>query len=174
MKTLFTLVFAFFILLSCGTGTQQENAVSESSRLKLNKSQVSAAMKKYLETKFTNPVSAENDGLIRVQGDGALGIMQPYGIFIGKINEDESEDAMVTYVYEETGKPAVTRHVVFLNTDSLRAVTELESDFNILAISKKTIITKIRTDAKDTPMPCKLCSDTVKYILKGDELVEIQ
>ena len=48
-----------------------------------------------------------------------LAIFKQDRIFIGKLDNDETQDAVVTYGYQKTGSMAYDRHLILLNTDSL-------------------------------------------------------
>ncbi len=169
---IYSTFFLFLIMLSSCT-RNKENAVSSAKPpVKVTKAEVTRVLKNYFKQKFKNPIISENEGLVRIQGDMELGIFSEDKIFIGKLDNDETQDAVVTYGYQKTGSMAYDRHLILLNTDSLRVVNDFADVMKIEEIASKRVIAVKDTSPKELNAdPCPSCQFLVQLKLQGDSLV---
>jgi hypothetical protein len=173
MKTLIYSAFFLFIIMLSSCNGNKENAMSSAKPIvKVTKAEVTRVVKDYFKQKFKNPIISENEGLVRIQGDLELSIFRQDKIFIGKLDNDETLDAVVTYGYQKTGSMAYDRHLILLNTDSLRIVKDFPAVMKIQEIASKRVIAVIDTAPKQlNAAPCPSCQFLVQLKLQGDSLV---
>ena len=173
MKTVIYSTFFLFIVMLSSCNGKKENVMSTvKPPVKITKTQVTQAVISYFKQKFKNPIIGENEGLVRIQGDMEVCIFKQDKIFIGKLDNDETQDAVVTYGYQKTGSLAIDRHIILLNTDSLRVVSDFPAVMKIQEIASKRVIAVVDTTPKEvnTP-PCPSCQVLVQLKLEGDSLV---
>jgi len=168
MKTAFytSCIFYLVIFIAC-SGKNKSNQ----SHNKLTKDEVSGVVKEYLTNKLKNPIEGENEGLIRIQGDEEVCIFSRDKIFIGKLDNNESEDAIVTYGYQKTDEMATDRHIILLNDSVLHVVNDFQYAMTIQGISSRMIIALVDTGKKAmNTAPCALCRELREYKLNGDTI----
>jgi hypothetical protein len=173
MKTLiYSTCFLLIMMLSSCNG-KKDNAMSSAiPHAKITKAEVTQVVKNYFKQKFKNPIISENEGLVRIQGDLELGIFRQDKIFIGKLDSDETQDAVVTYGYQKTGSMAYDRHLIILNTDSLRVVNDFPAVMKIEEISSRRLVAVTDTTPKElNAAPCPSCQVLMQLKLVGDSLV---
>jgi hypothetical protein len=173
MKTVIYCTFFLFILMLGSCNGKKDTAGSDSKTpVKVTKAEVTRVVKNYFRQKFKDPIISENEGLVRIQGFMETGIFKQDRIFIGKLDNDETLDAVVTYGYQKTGSMAYDRHLVLLNTDSLRVVKDFPAVMKIMEISSGRVIAETDTTPKElNTKPCPSCIVVVKLKLQGDSLV---
>jgi hypothetical protein len=173
MKTLIYSCFFLFIILFNSCNGNRENATpSANSPVKVTKSEVTRVVKNYFKQKFKNPIISENEGLVRIQGDMELGIFREDKIFIGKLDNDETLDAIVTYGYQATGAMAFDRHIILVNKDSLRVINDFPAVMAIQEIASGKVIALEDTSPKELNVgPCASCQVLIHLRLTGDSLV---
>lgn len=173
MKTVIYSIFLLFVFLfsSC-KGNKENTASSAGSLVKITKTQVTGVVKNYIKQRFKNPIVSENEGLVRIQGDLELAIFDQNKIFIGKLDNDETPDAVVTYGYQKVGSMAYDRHLVILNSDSLRVVKDFQAVMKILEINSRRVIAEVDTTPIEiNAIPCPSCQAVIHLKLAGDSLV---
>jgi hypothetical protein len=173
MKTVINCAFFLSILLFISCNGKKEQAISSSvPNEKITKAEVTQVVINYLKNKFKDPIISENEGLTRIQGYMETAIFKQDRIFIGKLDSDETQDAIVTYGYQKTGSMAYDRHLIILNKDSLRVINDFPEVMKIEEISSgKVIATKDTTPKKLDTQPCPSCIVMIKLKLQGDSLV---
>jgi hypothetical protein len=173
MKTTIYSVFFLFLMMLSSCNGKKDNAMSSSKpHVKITKDEVTRVVKNYFKQKFKEPIISENEGLVRIQGDLEISIFKQDRIFIGKLDNDETEDAVVTYGYQKTGSMAYDRHLILLNTDSLRIVNDFPAVMKIQEIASKRVIAETDTSPKELNAgPCPSCVVLIKLKLQGDSLV---
>jgi hypothetical protein len=173
MKTLIYSTFILIIMIISSCNGKKDNSMSPAQPpAKITKDEVAQVVKNYFKQKFKEPIISENEGLVRIQGNMELAIFKLDKIFIGKLDNDETQDAVVTYGYQKTGSLAYDRHLILLNTDSLRIVNDFPAAMEIKEIASKRVIALVDTTPKklDTN-PCPSCQFLVQLKLQGDSLV---
>jgi len=173
MKTILIriLFFSILVLGSCN-GKKEKGTSSTQPSVKLTKAEVTRVVKNYFRQKFNDPIISENEGLVRIQGEMELVIFNQNKIFIGKLDKDETLDAIVTYGYEKTNDYAYDRHLILLNQDSLRIVNDFPAAMKIEEITARRVIALIDTSHYDLPhAPCASCQVLMQLRLEGDTLV---
>jgi hypothetical protein len=173
MKTvIYSTFFLVLILLSSCNGKKNNEMSSAKPHIKITKAEVTQVVKNYFKQKFKEPIISETESLVRIQGNMEISIFKQDRIFIGKLDNDETEDAVVTYGYQKTGSMAYDRHLILLNKDSLRVVTDFPAVMKILEISSRRVIAEIDTTPKVFNVsPCPSCLELIKLKLQGDSLV---
>ena len=173
MKTVvYSTLFLFVIMLISCNGNKENAMSSAKPPVKITKAEVTQAVKNYFIQKFKNPIISENEGLVIIQGDMEISIFKQDRIFIGKLDNDQTQDAVVTYGYQKTGSMAYDRHLILLNTDSLRVVNDFAAAMKIEEIASKRVIALADTTPKEVNIaPCPSCQVLIQLKLVGDSLV---
>jgi hypothetical protein len=173
MKTvIYSTLFLFIMMLGSCSGKKGNATTSAESHAAITKAEVTRVVINYFKQKFKEPIISENEGLVRIQGDMEISIFIQDKIFIGKLDNDETQDAVVTYGYQKTGSMAYDRHLILLNTDSLRVVKDFPAVIKIQGIANKKVFAEVDTTPKEvnTP-PCPVCQVLIQLKLEGDSLV---
>jgi hypothetical protein len=175
MKTdIFKVAIMVVLTLSSCNG-KWPNSLSRKNHGKITKAQVTRVVEDYFMHKFKNPVKGENEGLVRIQGDQEICLFKQDKIFIGKLDEDDTDDAIVTVGYQKTGSQAYDRHLILTNRDSLKVVRDFALPIDIQLISKRTVITTMDTSPREMNAgKCPSCRFLVDFKLQGDSLVRIR
>jgi hypothetical protein len=176
MKTFRYGIFLLMIMLpgSC-IGKRDHAGSSVKPHANITKAEVARVVKNYFKQKFRDPVISENEGLVRVQGFMEMGIFSEDKIFIGKLDNDETQDAVVTYGYQKTGSMALDRHLILLNTDSLRVVKDFPRAMTIQEIASRRVIAVADTSPRElNAQPCPSCRMLIEFRLAGDSLVRVK
>ena len=173
MKTvIYSTSFLIFMILSSCNGKKENVMSSPKPHVKITKTEVTQLVKNYFKLKFKEPIISENEGLVRIQGDREIAIFKVDRIFIGKLDNDETQDAVVTYGYQKTGSMAYDRHLILLNKDSLRVVNDFPAAMEIQEIASNKVIALIDTSPKQLDAsPCPSCQFLIQLKLQGDSLV---
>jgi hypothetical protein len=173
--TIYSTIFLCFMVLCSCNGKKNDPAPSEKSHAKITKAEVTRVVKNYFKQKFKEPIISENEGLVRIQGDMEIGIFKQDKIFIGNLDNDETQDAMVTYGYQKTGSMAADRHLILLNTDSLRVVKDFPAAMEIKEIASHMVLALVDTSPKQLDSrPCPSCQFLKQLRLQGDSLVQVK
>jgi hypothetical protein len=173
MKTaIYSTFFLFILLLGSCNGKKDNMTTSAKPHDKITKAEVTQVVIKYFKQKFKDPIISENEGLVRIQGFMETSIFKQDRIFIGKLDNDETQDAVVTYGYQKTGSMASDRHLIILNKDSLQVVNDFPAAMKIQEIASKRVIALTDTTPKEVNVaPCPSCQVLIQLKLQGDSLV---
>jgi hypothetical protein len=173
MKTVIYSTFFLFVMMISSCNGKKDNTMSSAKpHAKITKAEVTEVVKNYFKHKFKEPIISENEGLVRIQGDMETAIFKQEKIFIGPLDDDGTQDAVVTYGYQKTGSMAYDRHLILLNKDSLVVVKDFPAVMKIMDIeSKRVIIETDTTPNEPKAAPCPSCIVLMKLKLQGDSLV---
>ncbi len=169
MKTLTcSILFLFLIILTSCDGKKKNAMTSADPHVKITKAEVTGVVKNYFKQKFKDPIISENEDLVRIQGFMETGIFKQDRIFIGKLDNDETDDAVVTYGYQKTGSLAYDRHLILLNKDSLRIVNDFPAVMQIQGIVSRKLIAVTDTSPKELNAdPCPVVPGNHKIETSG-------
>jgi hypothetical protein len=172
MKTIFFSCLFFSVLIFTGCRQKEEPKKSPGT---ITKAQVAAAAKDYFMHKLKNPVGGENEGFYRIQGDEEMVLFGNNKIFIGKLDNDETEDAVLTYGYSKTGQMAMDRHLVLLNDSGLHVVSDFPKTMTIEGINSRMVVAVVDTGTHYfNSKPCPSCSVEQEFKLVNDSLVRVK
>jgi hypothetical protein len=174
MKTLlYFSPFLAFLLACSSSGIKDAGHAPEKNVSKITRTQVAEAVKDYFMKNLVNPVAGENNELFRIQGDKEICMVKFTEIFTGKLNNDEKEDAIVSYSYEKTGSKPVKKHLILINDGGLHIVKDFTAPMVVLALSDRRVIAEVDNSSPDIPWQqgCHTCKETVIFRLQGDSLV---
>ena len=166
MKTNFHL-FTFLILLltwSCDS----DKSISK---------QVIAASEKYILSQLTNPQKSISDnGLITISDEQKKYIIEPSGIFLGLIDDDTTEDAIVSVSTFQGEYQTVSEQLIILNSeDGFKLVSAMESDMRIISLKDRIITADVPEHSRNTPLfNCPSCWEVVKYQFRMGELEKVE
>ena len=95
----------------------------------------------------------------------------PFDVNIGQIDEDSSDDALVTYIVSPEGKIRFKKHLILLNKGEFKVVRDFASEMKVMQIANKIVYAEVPKLGSDAPgHDCKVCKENVKYRLAGDSL----
>jgi hypothetical protein len=170
MKTLiYSTLIIFIMMLGSCNGKKDNVMTSRGPNANITKAEVTRVVINYFKHKFKEPIISEGEGLVRIQGDMEISIFSQNKIFIGKLDNDATQDAVVTYGYQKTGSMAYDRHLILLNSDSLRVVNDFAAAIKIQEIASKRVIAQADTAPRE--VPCPTCQVLIQFKLVGDSLV---
>jgi hypothetical protein len=160
MKTFICVFGIMLFLLSCST--HEKN---------LHKN-IIYVTKKYLASQLKHPeIRTFNKGIINIKGEGKGFIIDSIGINIGNIDEDTTQDAIVSYLAGIEGKPLFRKHLILLNKGKLKVVRDFTSEMKVMWISNHLVYAQIPKLSSDAPTrDCNICVEDVKFKLVADTL----
>lgn len=127
--------------------------------------------KSYLSSQLKNPVITVGRSVINIRGDGMQFIVTTRDIMIGQIDEDNTQDAIVSYLAIPAGKMNYRKHLLMLNKGEMKVVRDFASDMKVMQISNRTVWAEVPKYGTNSPLhTCNKCTDNVKYKLVGDSL----
>jgi hypothetical protein len=171
--TIFSTFFLFILMFSSCNGKKDNGMSSAKPHDKITKAEVTQVVIKYFKQKFKEPIISETEDLVRIQGFMETSIFKQDRIFIGKLDNDETQDAVVTYGYQKTGSMAYDRHLILLNKDSLLIVNDFPAAMKIREISSRRVVAVADTTPKEMNVaPCPSCQFLIQLKLQGDSLVQ--
>jgi hypothetical protein len=164
MKLSFLLPIILLTSLSC---RQVENSAE-----KLRKEAV-LITENYAKNQLkTATITTNVNGYITIEDSQKKYVFNPAGIITGFIDEDSTDDAIVTltsYIGEDI---ALVEQLVLLNTNgSLMLIKSVEADMKILRITDRIITVEVHT----RPLyNCTACRAIINYRFKNGDLVKIE
>lgn len=162
------------VLYSCGfnSGSGRNNKASES---KIRKEVISFA-EDYLSKQFKNARKSVASDIITLSDEQKSYIIDPAKVFIGLIDDDADQDAIVSVTCYQGQNEVPSEHLVILwSSGKYLLVRAIESDMKILQLKDRVIIAKVPTHSRNSPLfNCEACQEIVKYQLKDGDLVRMQ
>jgi hypothetical protein len=162
-------------MLSCGqTKTNTGNKDSQAVQFK---KQVIDYATNYAMAKFKTPVKTiANDGTVTIEENQNSYIISPSKVYVGLIDYDNIEDAIVSIDYFHGQFVVLTEHLILINSENkLTLNRSIESDMKILSIKDRVITAEVYTRSRNGPLAnCNVCKEVVKYQFRQGELVKIE
>jgi hypothetical protein len=177
MKIFIYFIFLLIMGFSCSPPEQKKAATANNN---LNGGDISKNVieltKTYLSGQLKNPViGTEGTGVIKISGEGMIFLIIGNDINIGQIDEDNRQDAIVSYTVIPTGKAKYRKHLLMLNKGEIKVVRDFASEMQVMQISNRIIYTEIPKHGPDNPLhSCNECKDHVSYKWAGDSLQVIK
>jgi|GEM_PF-587746 len=181
MRKICYVIITLFFLLSCSH--KDNNAGSEST---IRKEVMDVAVK-YAMGKFKEPKETiDNSGIVTIV-DNQVNfvtskayqtkyIIDPVRIFVGLIDDDAMEDAIIT-IYSINGQYLeTTEHLIIMQKDGKFMLNRvIESNMKILEIKNRVITAEVSTRSLNSPLRnCSACKQVVKYQFKAGDLIRIE
>jgi hypothetical protein len=173
MKKNIFILFIFPLLFSC---SDNKSGLRNSADLRIKQEVIDLATS-YVNGKFKAPAkTVDKDGIITISENQTSYIIDPAKIYMGRIDDDDSDDAIISIDYYHGQYLVLTEHLFLLNTGSkLNFIRAIESDMKILSIKDRVITAEIYTKSRNSPLAnCSLCKEVVKYRFKSGELVKTE
>lgn len=166
MKQYFLLVILAVFLAAC----------NQNSESKIRKEVLSIA-ENYVTGNLsdTTKISLDN-GILIIGDDQKSYVIDPEKIFIGFIDQDIKEDAIISLLHYKGNIEVTTEHLFIINTSGrLLLIRTLESDMKILEIKNGVITAEIPEYSRNSPLfDCPSCWEVVKYRFINGDLVRIE
>lgn len=165
MKPYCILIFIATLLLSC----------SQNSDKKIKK-QVTAVAEKYILTQLADPEKRVlENGIIMIHDKQKGYVIEPSKIYIGLIDDDPKEDAIVSLSTFQGQFQTVSEQLIILGSeDGLKLASAIESDMRIISLKDRIITADVPEHSRNTPLfNCPSCWEVVKYQYKMGELVRM-
>jgi hypothetical protein len=175
MKRSYIILSFIPLLLSCthnGNNAGSENAAAQ----RLKKEVIDFAVN-YVNGKFKEPKkTVAPDGIITIGENQTSYIINPSKISIGLIDDDNTDDAIISIDYYHGQYLILTEHLILINTDGKLMLNRvIESDMKILGIKDRVITAEIYTRSRNGPLAgCSLCKEVVKYRFKSGDLIKTE
>jgi hypothetical protein len=175
MKKSFLVLFLMPLLLSCGhIDKKNENGNPVTPKVK---KEILALASDYVNGKFKEPKkTVENDGIITIGENKTNYIIDPAKINVGLIDDDNTNDAIISVDYYNGQNLVLTEHLILINTEGKLTLNRvIESDMKILGIKDRVITAEIYTRSRNGPLAnCSLCKEVVKYRFKTGDLIKTE
>lgn len=174
MRTsLFLIIIACFIsACTQNTGTSGNNDRSE----KRIRKQVLSIAETYSIANLTDAKrNKEKNGTITIGNDQKLYVIDPKKIFIGFIDKDSLQDAIISLFPYKNQYEVTTEHLIILQTDGkFKLIRSLESDMRIISLKDGIITAEVPEHSRNTPLfNCPSCWEVVKFQFREGELIRI-
>ena len=123
----------------------------------------------------TTKITMDNGTMI-IGDDQKTYVIDPEKIFIGLIDPDTKQDAIVSLIRYQGNIEVTTEHLFIIHTSGrLMLIRSLESDMRILDIEDGIITTEIPEHSRNSPLfNCPSCWEVVNYRFINGELSKIE
>lgn len=175
MKKSFYILFLFPLLLSCARTDKKTG--SENSLTQRIKTEVIDVATNYINGKLKEPKkTVASDGIITIGENQINYIIDPARISVGLIDDDNSEDAIISIDYYHGQNLVQTENLILINSGGkLMLNRAIESDMKVLGIKDRVITAEIYTKSRNSPLAnCGRCKEVVKYRFKSGDLTIIE
>ena len=175
MRTsLFLIILAGFLTAcSQGSGTDGNNDRSE----KKIRKEVLAIAENYATNNLTDAKkTVMEDGIITLGNEQKMYVIDPAKVFIGFIDKDSCQDAIVSLFPYQGNYEVTTEHLLIIQTDGkFMLIRALESDMRVLNIKDGVITAEIPEHLRNSPLfNCPSCWEVVKFQFREGDLVRME
>jgi hypothetical protein len=175
MRTSFFLIILACLIASCShnSGTERENdRVERKFRKDVLKIAEVYATRNLSDAKETET----EDGLTTIGDDQKAYVIDPSKIFIGHLDPDTINDAIISLSPFQGNFEVTTEHLIIINTDGkLKLLRSLDSDMRIISIIDGIITAEVPEHSRNTPLfNCPSCWEVVKFQFREGELVKME
>ena len=173
MRTFLLLIIIAGFLSACSqnSGTSGNNDQSEK---RIRKQAISIA-ETYATTNLTDAKKTkEENGTRTIGNDQKLYVIDPKKIFIGFIDQDSLQDAIISLFPYQDQHEVTTEHLIILQTDGkFKLIRSLESDMRIINLKDGIITAEVPEHSRNTPLfNCPSCWEVVRFRFINGELVK--
>jgi hypothetical protein len=166
MKPYYIIFFVAVILPGCLQNSEQKI-----------KKQVTAVAEKYIMSQLSNPQRTISDnGQITISDKQKKYIVEPSRIYIGLVDDDTKEDAIVSVSTFQGQYQTVTEQLIILKTGKdFTLARAMESDMRIISLKDRIITADVPEHSRNTPLfNCQSCWEVAKFQIRMGELVKIE
>lgn len=173
MKKLTYYSAILFAGFACSSPQPKTNTDSDFS---ITSKKILETTENYLSGQLSNPsIGTEPNGIIDIKSPGMLFQVNPYDINIGKLDDDNTDDALVTYTVSPEGEPKYQKHLIILDRDGYKVVKDFRLEFKVMQIANRRVFAERPKISDDAPTHnCSHCKENVQYQLTGDSLVVVK
>jgi hypothetical protein len=139
--------------------------------------QVTAVAEEYIMSQLTEPEKIVSDnGIITISDKQKKYIIEPSRIFIGLVDDDTKEDAIVSVSTFQGQYQTVSEQLIILKTDKdFTLARAMESDMWIISLKDRIITADVPEHSRNTPLfNCESCWEVVKFQFRMGELVKVE
>jgi hypothetical protein len=170
-------IFLFFLaaLLTACTQDGGTERINSNQEKRTRKKVISIAENYALKQLKNGKKDVAKNGFIILRDSQKIIVIDPAKIFIGLVDYDSNEDAIVSIDTYHGNTLALTEHLIILKTKGkFMLVRTIESDMKILGIKDGVINAEVHTRPRSSPLyNCSECMEVVKYRFKDGDLVRI-
>ena len=172
MKIIASLLLVILVGITCSTPSANKPADSNTNDFGAVSKSVIDAAQTYLASQLKNPIiSIENNGNIIIKAEGMSYLLAAGNINIGLIDEEQNQDAIVSYLVTLADGRKFHRQLILLNKGEIKVVRDFVSELRVMQISNRTIFGELPKFGPNSPLhTCGECKENVKYKLVADSL----
>ena len=173
MRRFFYLIFLTGLISSCSHNTGDNDNYSRSEK-KIRKDILRIAEKYAAGNIKDSKKEIIENGLITIGNTEKTYVIDPSKMFIGHINKDTINDAIITLYPFQNNYEVTNEHLFIINTDGkLMMVRSLESDIRIISVKDGIITAEVPEHSRNTPLfNCPSCWEVVEYQFINGELIK--
>lgn len=175
MKKTGLLIITLLIFTSCTDNLKTGEGESRSER-KVRKQAVSIAEDYAMNQLNTTNKKVTKIGIITISNEQKMYAINPSKILIGKIDDDNQNDAIVSLDTYNLHYQTTSEHLILIQTDGkLKLNRVIESDMSILGLKDRVITAEIHTHSRNSPLfNCSSCKEVVNYQFRSGDLIKIE
>jgi len=172
MKIITSLLLVLSVGISCSGPSAKKPEVTNTNNFGMVSKNIIDASKSYLASQVKNSkITEDSNGNIDIKGDGISFLIKAADINIGLIDEDNSQDAIVSYIVSPAGGRKYTKQLILLNKGDIKVVRDFISELRVMQISNHTVFGELPKYGPESPLhTCHECKENVKYKLVADSL----
>jgi len=172
MKKIFYFLFLFFLSFACSSPQDKKSSdENNSSNFGVISKSIIETTKAYLSSQLKKPKIEVGTNSIKIWNEEMLYIVTTKDINIGLIDEDNTQDAIVSYLIVPTGKTKYRKHLLMLNKGEMKVVCDFISEMKVMQISNRIVYAEIPKYGANSPLhTCDKCMNNIQYKLAGDSL----
>ena len=166
MKPYYIIFFLAASLLSCSQNSDQKI-----------REQVIAVAEEYIMSQLTEPEkTVSENGMTTISDKQKKYLIEPSRIFIGLIDDDTKEDAIVSVSTFQGQYQTISEQLIIMKTDKYFTLARaMESDMRIISLKDRIITADVPEHSRNTPLfNCQSCWEVVKFQFKKGELVKVE
>jgi len=175
MRAILPVLLMICLLPSCSqdTGSGKLSPFKE----KKIRSQVLAVTEEYIMNQLKDAKKkTSSDGFVMIGDTLKTYVIAPSNIFIGLIDDDSKEDAIVSLDCFAKGYQITSEHLILINTDGkIKLNRAIESDMKVIEIKDRLITVNIPEHTRNSPLfRCSSCQEVVKCKFRNGDLVKTE
>jgi hypothetical protein len=169
---LFGFIISFWVSCNQNTNRKQpesKEAIIEKEAIKLAKEYAAKQLKSPSET-------MDAFGVIIIKDEDKRFRIDPTKIFIGQINDDNVDDALITLTSNYRQDLGLSEQLVMLGTNSALALEQVfELDMKVVKLKDRIITGELHTKPRTSPLyNCGHCIEIANYKYQNGELVRLK
>jgi hypothetical protein len=174
MRKLLPIIFLTGLILACSHETELNNHARFEKKIRKDILRIAETYAK--DNIKDSKTKITKDGLITIGNEEKTYVIDPSKIFIGNIDKDTINDAIITLYPFRNNYEVTNEHLFIINTEGkLMMVRSMESDMRIVSLKDGVITAEVPEHSRSTPLfNCPSCWEVVKFQFSDGELVKIE